>query len=251
MTELRYLLYIDILGFAELVKTDYKKIRLLFEKIDELNVHKHNAFQTIVFSDTILISNKQAPRNTDDHEYLVMYACEFAQDLMFRCIDLEIQFRAILTYGEFYYEKLENIEAYHGKALVNAYYKEKEVNSIGLFIDKSILSYNVIFKTVQFDKDLHFVFLTQNIERLCNWYDVANLPLEPSVINQTDEFLYLKDEVKILETLKKNIDNQIDSKVRGKYLQAYHFYTQRYKYLIEQLEINNFDYKIISPTARW
>ena len=217
MTDLKYLLYIDILGFADLVKTDYNKIRLLFKKIDELNVHRHNAFQTIVFSDTILIINKQAPKNSDNHEYLVMYACEFAQDLMFRCIDLEIQFRAILTYGEFYYEKLENIEAYHGKALVDAYYKEKDINCLGLFIDKSILQYNVIFKTIQFDKDLHFVFLTQNLERLCCFYDAAHLPIDPFFIEQAGEFPYLKDEVKILETLRKNIDTQIDSKVRGKY----------------------------------
>jgi hypothetical protein len=251
MTNLKYLLYIDILGFADLVKTDYDKIRLLFKKIDELNVHRHNAFQTIVFSDTILILNKETPRNTFEHEYLVMYACEFAQDLMFRCIDLEIQFRAILTYGEFFYEKLENIEAYHGKALVNAYYKEKDINSLGLFIDKSILQYNKFFKTTQFDKDLNFVFLTQNLERLCHFYDASHLPLDPFLIDQACEFPYLKDEVKILATLKKNIDTQIDSKVRGKYLQAYYFYQQRYKVFIDQLEKSDFDYKIVSPTADW
>lgn len=251
MENQKYLLYIDILGFADLVKTDYDKIRLLFEKIDELNVHKHNAFQTIVFSDTILIVNKQLPKSIHEHEYLVMYACEFAQDLMFRCIDLEIQFRAILTYGEFYYEKLNNIEAYHGKALVNAYYKEKDINCLGLFIDKSILHYNIFFNTVSFDKDLHFVFLTKNIEHLCYFYDAAHLPLDPFIIEKTGEFPYLKEEVKILETLKRNIDTQIDSKIRSKYLQAYHFYFQRYKPFIDRLEKNNYDYKIVSPSANW
>lgn len=247
----KYLLYIDILGFAELVKTDYDKIRILFKTIDELNVHKHNAFQTIVFSDTILILNKKTPRNTYEHEYLVMFACEFVQDLMFRSINLEIQFRAILTYGDFFYEKLENIEAYHGKALVNAYYKEKDINSLGLFIDKNIQGYNKIFKTTQFDKDLDFVFLTQNLERLCYFYDASSLPIDPFIIDQACEFPYLKDEVKILETLKKNIDTQIDSKIRGKYLHAYYFYQQRYKVFMNQLEINNFNYKIVSPKAKW
>lgn len=251
MTDLKYLLYIDILGFADLVKSDYNRIRKLFKIIDELNVHRHNAFQTIVFSDTILIVNKQAPSNTHEHEYLVMYACEFAQDLMFRCIDLEIQFRAILTYGEFYFEKLENIEAYHGQALVSAYNKEKDINCIGLFIDKSILQYNIIFETTQFDKDLHFVFLTKNLEVLCYIYDPSLLPLDPYIIDQAEEFPDLKDEVKILQTLKKNIDTQIDSKVRGKYIQAYHFYNQRYKVFIDQLEKNDFNYKIVSPTAQW
>lgn len=189
MKNFKYLLYIDVLGFSELVKNDYSKIKLLFKKIDELNVHRHNAFQTIVFSDTILIINKESPRNKHDHEYLVMYACEFVQDLMYRCIDLEIQFRAILTYGEFYYEKLENIEAYYGKALINSYYKEKDINSLGLFIDKSILHYNTIFKTALFDKDVHFVYLTQDIEHLCYLYNAENLPLDSSLIDKADEFL--------------------------------------------------------------
>lgn len=245
----KYLLYIDILGFSDMVKNDYGKITKLFDYINNLNVHRHGAFQTIVFSDTILIFNKETPTSTHDHEYFVMYACEFVQDLMCRSVDLEIQFRVILTYGEFFYERLSNIEAYHGKALVNSYQKEKDINGIGLFIDKNILKYNTIFQTTPFDKNLHFVFLTQSMETLYK-YDF-DIPI--SLINIEDGLVCynIEWESKILKTIKRNIDIQTDSKIRGKYLQTYYLYKQRYQKIINIFEENDFDYKVLSPDADW
>lgn len=250
MENFKYLLYIDILGFSDLAKNEPSKIQKLFSIINELNVHKHSAFQTIVFSDTILIFNKIAPLDTKDHEYLVMYACEFVQDLIFRCLDLKIQFRAILTYDEFHYQKLENIEAYHGKALINAYNKEKEITGMWLYIDKQILKYNTIFKSVEFDKDYNFVFLLQAFERL-NFYDVKNFPIPKQIIQETYELYGLKKEVEILKTIKENIEIQKDSKVRAKYLQTYYLFKTRYKVILEALEENNFNYRVISPDANW
>ncbi len=145
MENLKYLLYIDILGFSNLAKTDYNKVNELFAAIDSLNAHQHPGFQTVAFSDTILIFNKSLPITQYDHEYFVMFCCEFAQDLTFKCRKLDIQFRAILTCGEFSYEKLSNIEAYHGNALITSYLKEKEIIGLGLFIDKEISHYNKIF----------------------------------------------------------------------------------------------------------
>lgn len=245
----KYLLYIDILGFSDMVKNDYGKIVKLFDYIDNLNVHRHDAFQTIVFSDTILIFNKETPLSTHDHENIVMFACEFVQDLMCQSVDLEVQFRAILTYGEFSYERLTNIDSYHGIALVNAYNKEKEINGIGLFLDKKIAEYNTIFKTTPFDKDLYFVFVTQSLERLHKYdYDIpiSRFSIENELVCYDIEW-----ESKILRTIRKNIDTQIDSRIRGKYIQTYYIYKQRYQKIIGVLEENDFDYKILSPDAEW
>lgn len=250
MNNFKYLLYIDILGFSDLVRKDYKAIEALFSRIDSLNVHRHGDFQTIVFSDTILVFNKVEPMNEHDKEYLIMFACEFVQDLLFRCIDIEIQFRAILTYGEFNYSKLENIDAYYGKALVDSYYKEKDINGQGLFISNKLLEYNTIFPTIQFDADLHFVYLTQTIERL-NRYEFTSTPLDPYFIQHSMEFPYLEKELKMLKTLHINIENQLDSKIRSKYLQTYHLYKQRYGDMIAFFEKNDFDYRAISPQADW
>src|SRR4051812_2952444 len=95
----KYLLYIDFLGFADLVKSNPAEIEKLYSIINSLNVHQHNTFKTIVFSDTILVYNIHDPKNKFEHEYLVMYACEFVNDLLYRLTDKDRYFRAILTYG--------------------------------------------------------------------------------------------------------------------------------------------------------
>lgn len=250
MTEFRYLLYIDILGFSNLVKEDVAKVKKLFEIIDGLNSHRHGDFKTIVFSDTILIFNKTEPDTKHDHEYFVMYACEFIQDLMFKTLNMDIQFRAILTYDEFYYHDFENLEAYYGLALVRAYYKEKEINAMGLFIDKRINHYNTIFQTSEFDKDLNFVFLLQTIEHL-HQFGEFELPIDAGYVSAGYDFFGLSYEVRILEILYDNIKKQVDSKIRGKYLETYFQYRKRYKWLLTLFEENKFDYQIISPDADW
>jgi hypothetical protein len=97
----RYSLYIDILGFADLVLDEPERVKDLYEIISTLNVHRHESFGTIVFSDTILVYPKierNIGRQTD--AYFVMYLCEFAQDLLYRLANRNIWFRAILTQGK-------------------------------------------------------------------------------------------------------------------------------------------------------
>jgi len=250
MVSERYLLYIDILGFSELVKTGSDKLHGLFTLIDSLNAHKHGDFQTIVFSDTIIVFNKAIVQNQHDHEYIVMYACEFVQDLLHRCIELEIQFRAILTYGEFQYEKLANIETYHGKALIDCYHKEKNIDAIGLFIDKKILKYNRYFASAQFDIELQFIYLTKSIERLYKSTG-GEFHVDSFTVEQTFDLCDYPQEVMFLKILKINLDSQINSKIRSKYLHTYHYYKSRYSNLIERLEDVDFDFRIISPGADW
>ncbi len=246
----KYLLYIDILGFSNLVNENSSKLQELFNILDSLNVHMHDAFKTIVFSDTILVFNKHTPINQHDHEYCIMYACEFVQDLFLRSVSLGIHFRAILTYGEFQYEKMKNIEAYHGKSLVGAYNKEKEIDGMGLFIDKALVSYCRFFSTASFDLDLNFVFLTKTLESICFTYDL-DFPFDKSMVDGTDEFYNFPKEVKYLQTLKENIDKQTDPKIKGKYLRTYNFYKTRYSKHLSELEEANFDFKILSPSADW
>lgn len=248
--EKRYLLYIDILGFSDLVKKDYTKIERLFNIIDSLNAQKHPNFKTVVFSDTILIFNQDNPETNYDHYYLVMYCCEFAQDLLYRCFDQDIQFRAILTYDYFQYKQLNNIEAYFGNALVNTYNKEKEITGLWLYIDKRINKYNKYFASDTFDDDLNFVFLLKSMERLKK-YGVTDFPIDKYFAEPETEFMGLKIEFKILQTVWENIKTQTDSRVRSKYLQTYELYRNRYKDFFLEIEHNNFDINIVSPNANW
>jgi hypothetical protein len=246
----KFLLYIDILGFSELIKSNDNKVAKLYSIIDTLHVHQHDTFETIVFSDTILVFNKVNPITNHDNEYLVMYFCEFVQDLFYRCIELEIHFRAILTHGEFLFEKMKHISAYYGNALIDSYLKEKDIDAMGMFIDKRLKSINRLYPSISFDSNLDFVYLTQSIERVSVLYNLE-FPIDKFIIESTDEYLKFKDDVQYLKSLKVGIDTHTNSKIRSKYLQSYHFYMLRYGKHIKELEKESFNYKILSPDANW
>lgn len=247
----KYFLYIDILGFANLVTKSPEKIKLIYEIINSLNVHKHHAFKTIVFSDTILVYNKIDPESDREHNYLVMYACEFVQELTYHLADKDIYFRAILTYDNFTQYNLENIDCYYGDALVNCYNKEKEVNGMGLFIDKNIIKYNGIFPTTSYDKDLDFVFILQSFDRLYKNTQGELPSIDLLTIDGTDEYWSIKFELKYLKNIYLNSINGIDPKIRSKYLQTYQLFKNHYKLLLTKFEDNDFNYEIINPNANW
>src|SRR6266446_8306921 len=106
----RYLLYIDVLGFKDMVKSSPSKVSQLYKTIDSLNVHRNKVFRTIVFSDTILVYNVVEPLNRFDHASLVMYSCEYFQDLLYKTVESNVHFRAVLRYGEFDHYHLQHIE---------------------------------------------------------------------------------------------------------------------------------------------
>jgi hypothetical protein len=164
----RYLLYIDILGFSDLVTADSRKVHDLYEVIASLNVHKHPSFQAIVFSDTILVYNTHRPTTAYDRHYLVMYLCEFAQDLQDRLTGRGIVFRAVLVHGEFMHYELNSVPCFFGTALINAYRSEKQIPAIGLFTEHSIVPDSDIFQTTPFNDRYDFVFITQTLETIEN-----------------------------------------------------------------------------------
>lgn len=245
--EQRFLLYIDILGFSELTNKYPKKVPDIYKTVDDLNVHRHRDFQTIIFSDTILVYNKVAPVSLHDYQYIVMYMCEFAQDLIFRGDQFNLNFRAILTYGEFSHYKLKNTECYYGKSLVSSYKREKEISGIGLFMDTAIKKYCNIFKTTKYCSDLDFVYLFQNIVRL-NTLTGGILPLPELLI---EEFPDLKDEVAILKKYFYELTSNENPKIRAKYLQTYQFYKELMPNILNELEANDFSPLTINSDVKW
>lgn len=248
----KYLLYIDILGFANLSLKNDNSIRKIYETINELNVHRHGAFETIVFSDTILVTNRHEIINQESHEYLVMFSCEFVQDLLFKCQvkNLSVPFRAILSYGEFEYYELANLSCYHGKALVDSYNREKSINGVGLFISNDILKYNKIFRTIKYDKELDFVFLTQRIASYYDFFKGETL-IPRSLIEDGEEYLGLPTEIDIIKSYYLESTRNEDPKIRSKYLQTYSFFKREFPELMDNLESVNFDYKIINAEVDW
>ena len=246
----KYLLYIDILGFSDLVKNDPQKVEHIYNIIDNLNAHQHNAFKTIVFSDTILVYNIIDPVSIQDHQYLVMYLCEFVQDLLYRTITKNVYFKAILVYENFKHYHLKNVECFFGKGLIDSYNKEKEIVSIGLYIHEECNKYNNIFPTLKYDSDYRFVYLNQDLERLLILNE-GKLPIDESIIEETDDFCRLIWDVELLKNVHHLMINHPLAKVRIKYLSYWQFYKMRYKNFIDALENYNFNAKVICESVNW
>lgn len=102
----RVLLYIDILGFAEMTRREPGTVTRVYKILDSLNAHKHHAFRTIAFSDTVLVYNPVPAKSDEERQYLIWYLIEFAEDLQHRLIGQDIYFRAIVTSGGFSHYKL-------------------------------------------------------------------------------------------------------------------------------------------------
>lgn len=183
----KYLLYIDILGFGEIALSDPTRVTRLYTILDSLNVHRHQGFRTIVFSDTILVYNDFTPKDDHEHEYAVMFSCEFAQDLLVRLVGRDVHFRALLEYGDFSHDSLTNIQSFFGPALVRAYQREKQLQAVGLFATDACVARNRIFPTERFQDDLHFVYLNQSLERL-QQNTGGHLPCDPIYVDDTDDY---------------------------------------------------------------
>lgn len=232
------------------MKANSELIPDLFKVIDSLNVHHHHAFKTLAFSDTIIVYNSVDPQTEDDHRYLVMYACEFVQDLFYRTINKQIYFRSVLRYGEFKHYSLSNLDAFFGEVLVDVFLQQKEIQSLGFFIDKTCSLHNRFFPTVKYDDRLSFVFLTSALERIHSVYS-DSLPVEPIILEDTDEFWRIVWDVEFLKNIHFNKSSFPDPKVRTKYLTAWEFYSQRYSKVLNQLETRGFSLDTISPDHDW
>jgi hypothetical protein len=213
----KYLLYIDILGFSEIVRNRPEDARRLYKIIDELNCHKHEAFQVIVFSDTIVIYNKFDPFLDSEHFYAVMYLIEFAQNLLYETIGKGYFFRAVLVYGEFEHARPNNVERFFGKALVTAYLAEKAIPCTGLFIDPTSRRHNIVFHVEPFNDEFSFVYLNQSLDRLSDGH-LGEIPIDAWLLEQTDSQWYLSKDVRFLSDVYHGMRSHPDPRVRQKFL---------------------------------
>jgi hypothetical protein len=243
--EERFFLYIDILGFSNLIRQK-GKVEELYGIIDTLNVHRHHAFNTIIFSDTILVYNKVNPRNLEDIRYLVMFLCEFAKDLFYRLIGRDIYFRAYLTCGEFAHYPMENIkEVFYGDALVEAYNAEKKIQATGLFMSNRVAPYSDIFRTARFNQSCRFVYIMQVLQR--HSVRKQDYPLDPADIVETDAIHFLAYDIRFLENIHKHKSNAtLSPRVRQKYERTWRLLMKQHGGFMSTLVEHRFDPRSIS-----
>jgi hypothetical protein len=218
----------------------------LYEIINSLNAHRHSSFQTIAFSDTLLVYNTFDPLKKDDRQYVVMFMCEFAQDLFYRLVGKDLYFRAYLTKGEFVHKKLDNMEAFYGEALVRAYRHEKTIESTGLFIDRSLLPDCDIFRCEPYDDDCCFVHLMQSLDELRCWAS-GDYPIPVDMIEATGAEWFLAYNIKYLANVYRHMNNvSLSPRTRTKHASAWHMIRRRHKALLDVLEANDFNPRCIS-----
>jgi hypothetical protein len=238
------------LGFSDLVGDSNAKIHDLYEVIASLNVHKHTSFRTIIFSDTILVYNVEGQDTRQDRTYLVMYLCEFAQDLQHRLTAKDIFFRAVLVRGEFTHYELNQVPCFFGEALIRAYRMEKNIQAIGLFMQNDIIGDSDIFPTLHFNDECSFVFITQSLTRV-ETGDLGEFPLEAWLVEDTDELYLLTPEVLYLKQLHYFGENHPVLNVREKYKATLDLFRQQYPRTLSFLEAHNFRVQDCSPSANW
>ncbi len=210
------ILYLDILGFRELVETNSDKIPTIFSIVNTLKANKHPDFKVIMFSDTVIIFNEIENKPID---YYCTYLIEFVVELYYKLLHHNIFFRAIIHYDIFNYKKLANIEAYYGKALINCYDAEKEIKCIGLFIDKNISKEVFTFDISQYNDNYYIVHIWASIKRLYN-YSAGILPVQVNT-SETDDFSRADEDLCFLRKIYYYKENHKSEAVRTKYQNTY------------------------------
>lgn len=213
-------LYIDILGFESLVKDNSNKVDRIFEVIDGLNVHKHFALKTIVFSDTILVFNKN---EEFPNHYYTTFLIEYVQELFYKLSLMNIYFKAIITLGEFNFSRLKNIDAYYGLALIETYKDESQLEGFGLYINKILTNDVIVFDQVDFNTKYNYVLLCQSFI-LLNEHTHGVLPINLDLLSETDTFFRIDEDLRFfreIDFLKKK--HPIKS-IRDKYETVYNLY---------------------------
>lgn len=232
----RDFLYIDILGFSEMVKEHSPKIPQIFDIFNGLNVHDHYAFRTIVFSDTIIVYNEN---NDMPNHYFVTYLIEFAQQLFYELLSIGIYYRGLITYGDFEFHKLSNIQAYWGNALIETYSDESKLKGFGLFVRRDLSDDIVILDKIPVGEKYNFVFLCQsyiNLNKKVN----GILTVDINLLTGTDEFDRIDEDLAFLREIAFLKDNHHCEKIREKYRTVYDWYKEKTPKFFEIFEQQGF-----------
>ena len=239
----RDFLYIDILGFRNMVKEHSPKIPQIFDIFNGLNVHNHYAFRTIVFSDTIIVYNEN---NDMPNHYYVTYLIEFAQQLFYRLLSIGVYYRGFITYGDFEFHELSNIQAYWGNALIETYSDESKLKGFGLFVRRDLSDDIVILDKMPVGEKYNFVFLCQSY---MNLYKKVNgiLPVDINLLTETDEYERIDEDLAFFREISFIKENHPCENIREKYQAVYDWYKRKTPKFFEIFEQQGFLPFVLNP----
>lgn len=250
-TEERFLLYIDFLGFSDMVKHSPSKVRELFNIINKLNLHYHESFQTIVFSDTILVYNKDYALRDYDKEYYIMYLIEFVEELFYQIAGKSYFFRALIVSGDFFFEQTKNFQQYYGSALLKAYNAEKVIKASSLFIETKINKYNKVFHTRHIPKEFiknkngekeipsfNYVYINQSLDNYKT--EIDEYPIPSVFVEGTDMDIDIIKDCLFLQDVNRTKNNSQDTNVKLIMNNTFMMYEKQFKKFIACLIDNDY-----------
>lgn len=135
----RYLLFVDILGFREFVRTN--SVEAVYEKLNAcLRAHHewerlNDAFRTLYFSDTIIFWQKNAGYKR--RHFLDM--CSVSATIFCSLVGQNIPIRGAVAFGRFVVERdsADRHDVFFGDALVEAYDAQSAEQWLGISICES------------------------------------------------------------------------------------------------------------------
>lgn len=139
LTQGRYLLFLDILGFSELIKQRGRDevLRVINEALSVLGhwVSRNHEFSTIYFSDTFLVY--QVTNGYRKWAFLDIYV--MGAMILTSLLAKRIPVRGAITFGEFevFGQHAGTHQVYFGRALVEAHEAERRENWVGISIQPS------------------------------------------------------------------------------------------------------------------
>jgi hypothetical protein len=254
----RYLLYIDILGFAKLIQERPKEIAKLFTVLDTLDAHTYKDFRVVAFSDTILIYSVDRLTITDDPLYFTTRLGAFARDLLYKLVGSRIFFRGLLTFGQFEFQQRKRISSFWGTALVNAYLREKEIKCTGLFVDGTC---PVAFATAPYNNNVQYVYLNESLEHLVDEDECSYSPSPPwepfpeiyddTPLEETDEFMTFPWDLQFCKDIHYEMNHQANPEIRLKFWNTWRLLWVRYRSLLADMEKNGFNLERAWPNYDW
>ena len=248
--ETHHLLYVDILGFAELTKSNPAKVEDIFRIITKMRKRTESVYDILIFSDTVLVTNRGTPATADDQMLCVQWLFEFAVDLQYQLSQFDVYHRAVMVNGEFNSYKQEGVDCFYGQALIDAYRKEKDIKCAGLFLDKSSNQHHGGFPTIRHSEDLVFAYTSDSLEEHAK-YSGGGVVLDKIILEETDSCWLLTYDVKYLSQLYRHGREHPDPEVRIKFLTAFNYYEQRYPKLVRALVDSKFDVRVICKDYNW
>jgi len=138
-SEDRYLLYLDILGFSEIVKNRraediYQILNQCVEAVSELD-EGPLPFSSLYFSDTVVFWHRKA----GVYDVAFIYSCVIACKVYCELLAKRIPVRGAISYGQFSVRPgpTGKREIFFGKALIEAYEAQRSESWLGIVVCES------------------------------------------------------------------------------------------------------------------